>query len=360
MVNPETLLTLLRAKLGSDVSDLSIHALKGDASNRSYYRLYFQKENRPTTMVLMELAEPEAFKKSEEAVSVSTVSPGELPYLNILRHLARSGVSVPELYGYDPAAGLVFLEDLGDVTLEMEVKKSDEAAVRRYYRMAIDQLLRIHGPATENRDSGCIAFGRAFDAPLLMWEFDHFIEYGIEVRSGMTIRPGDRKTIREEFLKISEALAAEPKVFTHRDYHSRNLMIHKDRIWILDFQDALLGPRVYDLASLLRDSYYALPDSMVDELIDYYFQNRSGTGPGDRAGQNRETFRRMFDLMSLQRNLKAAGRFVYIDVVKKKNYLLPYIPQTLGYVRNNLNRNPGLKRLRDVLEPYVQELGSIP
>jgi len=360
MPNQETVLTLLRTALGVEASNLSIRPLKGDASNRSYYRLHFDNGNRPATMILMELAEPEAFKKSEEAVSSSSISADELPYLNILRHLARSGVAVPELYGHDPAAGLLLLEDLGDRILEMELKDSDKTEIHRLYRMAIDELLKIHGPATRHPDPGCIAFGRSFDVPLLMWEFDHFLEYGIEARSGVTIRPGDRKAIREEFRKISEALAAEPKVFTHRDFHCRNLMVHDEKIRVLDFQDALMGPNVYDLASLLRDSYFVLRGPMVDDLIDYYLLNRStATAAGPGAGE-REAFRRMFDLMSIQRNLKAAGRFVYIDVVKKKDYLLPYIPQTLGYVRINLNRHSELKRLRDTLEPYVQELGSIP
>jgi N-acetylmuramate 1-kinase len=357
MLNRETVLTLLKTTLGIDASDVAIHALKGDASNRSYYRLHYSSESRPATMIIMELAEPEAFKKSEEAVSAAAITVDELPYINILNHLAKSNVAVPKLYLYDPATGLLFLEDLGDRTLEIEIKNNDEAALRRYYRLAVDELLKIQGPATRDRDRSCIAFGRAFDVPLLMWEFDHFLEYGIEARTGVSIKPADRKMIRGEFFEICETLAAEPKVFTHRDYHSRNLMVHRNRIWLLDFQDALLGPCVYDLASLLKDSYVALPDPLVDELIDYYLEQRAAMGGEGMGKQDRTAFRQRFDLMSIQRNLKAAGRFVYIDVVKKKNHLLPYIPQTLGYVQRNLDRYTELKKLRDALQPYVAELG---
>jgi N-acetylmuramate 1-kinase len=358
MLNRETVLTILRTRLEVDVSNVVIHTLKGDASNRSYYRLHYANGNSPATMVLMELAEPEAFKKSEEAVSAASVSVRELPYINILRHLAKADVAVPNLYYYDPAAGLLFLEDLGDRTLEIELGDCNEEAVRRYYRLAIDELFKIQGPATRDRDRSCIAFGRAFDVPLLMWEFDHFLEYGIEARTGISIKAADRKTIRNEFLKISEALSAEPKVLTHRDYHSRNLMVHRNRIWLLDFQDALLGPRVYDLASLLKDSYSILGESLVDDLIDYYLENGPALKDDGTKEHGRAAFRRGFDFMSIQRNLKAAGRFVYIDAVKKKNYLLPYIPQTLEYVRRNLERYAELKRLRDALRPYVQELGK--
>ncbi len=360
MLNRETVLAILKTKLGVAASNVAISALKDDASNRSYYRLHFTNENRPDTMILMELAEPEAFKKSEEAVSAAAITVDELPYINILNHLAQSDVAVPKLYFHDPAAGLLFLEDLGDRTLEIEIKDCDEAALRRYYRLALDELLKIQGPATRNQNRNCIAFGRVFDVPLLMWEFDHFLDYGIEARTGVSIKPADRETIRGEFFKICETLAAEPKVFTHRDYHSRNLMVHQNRIWLLDFQDALMGPPVYDLASLLKDSYAVLQESLVDELIDYYLEARAAVSAGGAEKPDRSAFRKRFDLMSIQRNLKAAGRFVYIDVVKKKNHLLPYIPQTLGYVRRNLNRHKELKSLRDALQPYVEELRSTP
>lgn len=349
----KTVLSVLNTKMGIIPSAIEINALKGDASNRSYYRLRYRRENRPTTIVVMQLAKPEAFKASEEAVSTSTIPVRELPYINILRHLTQWDIPVPRLYYYDPSAGLLFLEDLGDRTLEGRLKDSKEETVRRFYRLAIDELLKIQGPVTQHPSRNCIAFGRAFDVSLLMWEFDHFLEYGVEAQSGIPMKAGDRKKIRSEFMKIGEALAAEPRVFTHRDYHSRNLMVHRHRLYLLDFQDALMGPCVYDLSSLLRDSYTVLGEPMVDELIGYYLEQKKEAGLGRPA---RAAFRRLFDLMSIQRNLKAAGRFVYISIVKKKDHLLPYIPQTLGYVRRSLDRYSELKRLRDALRPYLEEL----
>lgn len=351
MPDRSAVLAILKNRLGIPEPP-EIRPLAGDASNRSYYRLVFEKGGRFDSLILMELAEPEAFKKSEEAASQSAAPVLELPFVNILRHLARSNVAVPVLHYYDTKAGLLFLEDLGDETLENAARSADEDGIRDYYRRAIDELLKIQGPVTRNRDSRCVAFGRAFDVPLLMWEFDHFLEYGIETRQGRQIKSADRKRIRSGFLKISEELATEPKVFTHRDFHSRNLMVHRGNIRVLDFQDALLGPVVYDPASLLRDSYADLTEKMVDELIEYYRVGGAREMPGD---QNPSDFRRRFDFMSLQRNLKAAGRFVYIDVVKKKNHLLPYLPRTLENVRRNLERYPELKNLARDLKPYVVE-----
>jgi aminoglycoside/choline kinase family phosphotransferase len=323
--------------------------LPGDASNRRYFRLVLSGGR---SAVLMQLAEPEAFKQSEEAVS-GAVAVTELPYLNVRRHLARAGVAVPALYHYDQAAGLLYLEDFGDLLLVQACRDGPGAETARLYHRAIDTLVRIHTAATAPLDPSCIAFQRAFDVPLLMWEFDHFLEYGVVARRGKPMCADDFQPVRAEFQRIAELMAAQPRVFTHRDYHSRNLMVDGERLGVLDFQDALMGPAVYDLASLLRDAYLALDESLIDELLAAYLDRmeRGGAGLGDRAA-----FRRLFDLTSIQRNLKAAGRFVYIDRVKKNPKFLADIPRVLGYVRRNLAKYPELAGLRKHLMPYVPEL----
>ncbi len=330
---------------------VSIDKIKGDASNRSYYRISFDQNKH--TMILMELAEPEAFKKAEEKVAVSAIPVTELPYINILNHLAKCNVDVPKLFHYEKEKGLLFLEDLGDETLHERIERAGINPCMQYYKNAINELIKIHACATRIKDNGCIAFGRAFDTALLMWEFDHFIEYGIEGAKAMKIPDNDRKTIRDIFYSISDKLAKEPRVFTHRDFHSRNLMIHNDKISVLDFQDALMGPCQYDLASLLRDSYVALPEEMIDELIEYYISKKEAI---DGAKIDKNNFRELFDLMSIQRNLKAAGRFAYINSVKKNNFYLQFIPQTLGYVKMNLKKYSELNNLHKLLGKYVEEL----
>jgi aminoglycoside/choline kinase family phosphotransferase len=300
----------------------------------------------------MQLAGPEAFKQSEEAVS-GLVATTELPFINVRRHLARVGVTVPTIYHYDQEAGLVYLEDFGDVQLMQACATGTGPSTARYYHRAIKTLVTIHSKATTLADPQCVAFHRAFDVPLLMWEFDHFLEFGVEVRQGKPLGAQDRQVVRAEFQKIAEAIAAQPRVFTHRDYHSRNLMVIGDKLGVLDFQDALMGPASYDLASLLRDAYLALEESLVEELLEAYLDRmaQAGINLGDRAA-----FRRLFDLTSIQRNLKAAGRFVYIDRVKQNSKFLADIPRVLGYVKGNLDRYPELARLRNHLAPYVPEL----
>ena len=119
----------------------------------------------------------------------------------------------------------------------------------------------------------------------------------------------------------------------HRDYHSRNLMWRDERLCIIDFQDARLGPDTYDLASLLRDSYVDLPEQVVDELIAYFLALQG------RSAESAE-FRRRFDLMALQRNLKALGTFGYQTTARRNPVYIQYIPRTLNYVRANLHRYP--------------------
>ncbi|HEY5649688.1 MAG TPA: phosphotransferase [Nitrospiria bacterium] len=355
MINRDRIERIFRTRLGLDSSKLTISPLSGDASNRSYYRLDFPPGSSPASMILMELADPEPFKQSEEKVSGKDPASAELPFVNILRHLASSGVPVPELYYYDESGGLLFLQDLGDETLEKTIRTAGEEEIRRLYTRSVDELVKFQKQAGRGDPQKCLAFGRAFDLPLLMWEFDHFLEYGIEARTGEKIKEGDRRRIQGEFQKICETILSAPRTLVHRDYHSRNLMVFQGGIFMLDFQDALVGPAVYDLASLLRDSYQVLPESLISNLLKTYLeQSRAGgmewNTPWDDGG-----FRRLFDWMSIQRNLKAAGRFVYIDAVKKKDHLLPYIPQTLSNVRNNLENYPELKVLRSALLPYVRE-----
>jgi aminoglycoside/choline kinase family phosphotransferase len=336
---------------------LALAPLTGDASNRRYFRLELAG-GPPRSLVLMQLAEPEAFKQSEEAVSGTAVPVTELPYINVLNHLAKADVAVPTLYYYDQAAGLLYLEDFGDLLLVQACQDATGSEIRRLYREAIDTLVQIQSHATALANPACLAFHRTFDVPLLMWEFSHFLEYGVGARHGKPMAPEDERPVRAEFQKIAELLAAQQRVFTHRDYHSRNLMVREartnaQRLGVLDFQDALLGPASYDLASLLRDAYIELPEPVLDEMLEYYLELMAQHGV---AFAGRPAFRRLFDLTSIQRNLKAAGRFVYIDRVKKNPKFLADIPRTLGYVRRNLAKYPELATLRKHLAPYVPEL----
>jgi aminoglycoside/choline kinase family phosphotransferase len=326
--------------------------LAGDASNRRYYRAVVAG-GPPHSVIVMQLAEPEGFKQSEEAVSGSIHQISELPFVNIMSHLANASVPVPALHYYDQSAGLLYLEDFGDVTLAEAASQADASSLESRYKQAISVLVRMQINATKPANPGCVAFHRRFDVPLLMWEFDHFLEYGIVARNGKPLPDEDATAIRREFEKMADLLAGQPRVFTHRDYHSRNLMVDGLRLGVIDFQDALMGPATYDLASLVRDAYIQLDEALVDDLVGYYLDQMA-----ERrfVWTDRAVFRRLFDLTSIQRNLKAAGRFVYIDRVKNNPKFLADIPRVLRYVKRNLEKYPELETLRRHLSPHVPEL----
>jgi aminoglycoside/choline kinase family phosphotransferase len=297
----------------------------------------------------MELAEPEAFKRSEEAVSGGDAAVRELPFLDVQRYLHARGVAVPAIYAYDAVAGRLLLEDLGDCTMFDALAGSSPERIESLYRRAIAELIRLQAPDPDAGPGRCVAFTRRFDRALFIWELDHFLEYGMEARQGLAVPSAPRVAIRNAFARLAEELAVAPVVLVHRDYHSRNLMVSGDRLRVIDFQDALLGPRTYDLASLLRDSYVTLDNALVDRLICEYLESVPAPRPDAAA------FRRLFDVTGLQRNLKAAGRFIYIEKVKGRPTHLPYVTPTLRSARRVLDRYPDLAELRDLLAPFVPE-----
>ena len=332
-----------------DATELNAVKLTGDASNRVYYRV--SSAHPSPSFILMVLADPELFKASEEAMTGPPPPVDELPFINIQRHLRNANVAVPEILHYSKEKGWILLEDLGDVTLEQAIADSP-AELLPLYRKAIDTLIRIQRFATPRGTTPTLAHYRAFDQSLFIWEFDHFIEYGIEKREGISLPDKRKKEIRGFFSDIALRLSMLPPVFVHRDYHSRNLMVQSSRLRVIDFQDALMGPCQYDLASLLRDAYVDLSPDVIDELISYYLAAWEA-----QTGQKiaPDGFREIFDLISIQRRLKAAGRFVYIDQVKKNPRFLPYVPKTLLKVKQTLETNSRLRPLQKLLAEDVKE-----
>ena len=318
--------------------------LVGGASLRRYHRALIPGGN-PQSIVVMELGDD---RRSEE-IAHSGV-PSELPFVNVLRYLEAGRIAVPRLLAYDEPRGLLYLEDLGDVTFESRVVTAPPDHQRTWYRLAIDALLGLQRYAAAH-PSGCIAFSRGFDLKLLEWELHHFLEWGLVIGVGAQITSSETDEIKRHFLAIAEQLAAEPRVFVHRDFQSRNLMVQESpagpRLRLIDFQDALMGTYAYDLVALLRDSYVVLPPQLVTEFVEYYAAG---------AALDPIAFRRLFDLQTVQRKLKDAGRFVFIDRVKKNPDFLQHIPSSHAYVAAALSRLPSLAPLQEILSRYIPAL----
>ncbi len=305
--------------------------LTGDASDRRYFRVLVPEEQ---SIVLSLHSAPFRFET--------------LPFVNVARLLAAMPVPIPAVLGHADDLGVLALADLGDVTLQAHLGAATPAEHSALYRQAVSLISTLQRRGAELESPDYLPYGIAFDVEKLTWELDFFIKHFIEAYRGVVIPPAARGELRREFGAVVETLASEPRVLCHRDYHSRNLMLHGDQLYIIDFQDARMGPDTYDLVSLLRDSYVDLPEQTVSELL-AYFLALSG-----RSGEERE-FRGRFDVMALQRNLKALGTFGYQTTARRNPVYIQYIPRTLRYVRNNLAHQPRFERMWELLSVHVEE-----
>ncbi len=335
----------VEAATGKSAASKPVLLLKGEASSRSYYRV----GTSPDSHVVMVMP-PDAAKKSEEATKGEP--PKELPFVNVHRYLTGLSVRVPEILRYDEPAGMMVIEDLTDKTFEAALEGGKHWET--WYPRAIDLLANLRFQAEQHQDKGCLAFTRAFDEDLYDWELHHFREWGLEAWSGKKPTTEERAQLDQTFREISKTLAAAPRGFTHRDYQSRNLMVKGDELIVIDFQDALQGPRQYDLVALLRDSYVELPLPFVERMLERYIQAfEKVSGEKIEPGP----FKDFFHLLTVQRKLKDAGRFEFINRVKGNPGFLVSIPASLRYVKAAFGKRPELAPLQKLIAKYVPELG---
>ena len=203
--------------------DLKISKLAGDASSRLYWRLHFQNKN-------WIIVENEPFESADQ-----------FPYINVQKHLLSHEVHVPQIYAASPKLGILLVEDFGDNFLEKVTQNITPRQYAKYYFMALDELFKIHFEASK-KNPKCIAFGLAFDTEKLLWELNFTKTNLIEKYLHKTPSKFEEGILNSSFLKICTFLDRETRYFTHRDYHSRNLMIHEGKMGVLDFQDARMGP----------------------------------------------------------------------------------------------------------------------
>jgi N-acetylmuramate 1-kinase len=343
----------LSAVVGGFMADVAggrmsaLETMAGDASTRRYHRVHLDGGEVPSAVV-MEL--PDEPLRSDEASKDGT--PAELPFLNVQRYLAACRYPVPRVLRADLGRGLIALEDLGDRTFESAVSGRPPEERAPYYRAAIDLIVALQGLARRHRDPGCIAFSRRFDRALLRWELEHFKEWYLEAALGVRLEGAEARAVETAFDWIADELDRAPPTLVHRDFQSRNIMVvgeQPDGLRVIDFQDALMGSQAYDLVALLRDSYVPLAAGEVDALLRHFMAQAHIADAAE--------FRRLFVLQTLQRKLKDAGRFVFIDRVRKNPSFLRWIPTSLTYVAEALAEAPAeLANLRQILLRYVPAL----
>jgi aminoglycoside/choline kinase family phosphotransferase len=301
--------------------------MPGGASTRRYFRVRVGQGSATAVAMFV----PDGPHPEEVAKANGTQV--RWPFLEVRDLLASRGVDVPAIHGEDTARGWLLLEDLGDDTLSQYLLSRPEQRERMYVR-AVSDLARAQAALT-TLPEGSVVASRQFDHELLSWEIHHFREWALEAR-GFVLPADDAALFGAIAERLARRIASWPRSFVHRDYQSRNLLVRAPEqggglCWI-DFQDALLGPRVYDLVALLNDSYQQFDRPFVEARLDDYARLRS-LSAAERADLGRE-----FDFVTVQRKLKDAGRFVFIDRVKSNSSFLPFVEPTIAKARASLGR----------------------
>ncbi len=263
------------------------------------------------------------------------------PFLDVIARLEPTGVHVPYVQAEDLAQGFLLLEDLGD-RLYLGELGPDSADL--LYTAAIDALLRIQGGDT----AGLPPYDRA----LLEREMRLFPDWLLQVHLGLRLDAAELRMLDQTFELLVENALAQPRVLVHRDYHSRNLLVtDANSPGVIDFQDAVLGPVSYDLVSLLRDCYIAWPPQRVDHWRDAYTEK--AVEAGILSETEAASMPRWFDLMGVQRQLKAAGIFARLKHRDAKPGYLADIPRTLGYVAQAAQHQRELVPLAEFIQARV-------
>jgi len=328
---------LLEAAFGT--AQVSIEEMLGGASTRRFFRV---RAPGGRTAVAMYVPLP------SQEVSKAKETGRRWPFLEVRDLLADNAIRVPSLLGEATANGWLLVEDLGE-TLAQHLDHSPEDKPALYQRAVRD--LANAQRALASLPPHSIVLERAFDVDLLRWEIDHFREWALEAR-GIVLGETDRAVFARACEYLARTIAAWPRGFVHRDYQSRNLMVlpagpgAHELAWI-DFQDAMLGPRVYDLVALLGDSYQSFDREFVDARL-AEFSRYMGFDAKTEASVARE-----FDMVTVQRKLKDAGRFVFIERKNNNPSFLKFVEPTIEKARASLERlqdDPALRPLAALLD----------
>jgi aminoglycoside/choline kinase family phosphotransferase len=306
----EALSTWVAATLGSD--DFTLAPASSDASFRRYFRITPRApHDGHATLIAMDAPPP-----MEDC----------LPFVHIAGLLVAAGVHAPAVLASDLGSGFLLLTDLGTRTY---LDALDAASAPRLYDDATAALVRWQ-LATRQGELP------PYDEALLARELALFPDWYVARHLGVTLTTDQSATLARSFRAILDRNLAQPRVYVHRDYHSRNLMVCAANPGVLDFQDAVEGPVTYDLVSLLRDAYVAWPeDRQIDWAVRYWERARRaglpvGTGFGD--------FWRDFEWMGVQRQLKVLGIFARLAHRDGKTGYLADMPRVMGYLRAACDR----------------------
>ena len=309
-----------------EVAGLPLAPASGDASFRRYFRLRDGKQS----WIVMDAPPP-----MEDC----------RPFVSVAGFLQSMSLNVPEILAAEPEQGFLLMTDLGTCQY-LDALRAEPSRAAALYDAALDALMQLQqrGEAFADRLPD-------YDEALLVSEMQLFSEWLCGRHLGLSFSEPERAAWNEVCRLLASNAMSQPKVFVHRDYHSRNLMFcDAANPGILDFQDAMHGPLSYDLASLLKDCYVRLPSSEIGRLAQAFY---AGLDEQRRAGLSYDGFFRSFELMGVQRHLKAAGIFARLLHRDGKSGYVADIPRTVRYIVDAATRYAELGFLAELIEERI-------
>lgn len=281
-------------------TDFEIQPLKGDASFRTYSRVLTKDKS------YIAMLAPVDFEDTH-------------PFVTIARIWQKHGIEVPTIYGWEPSRGFVLLSDFGDTLLSSRLTIE---TVDSYYFNAMQILLSLQNIQDESLP--------LFNHQMIRVELSYFEEWFLEKLLGLNIEP-QKAMLEKIFDELILCCVQQDQVTTHRDYHSRNIMIQENgRLGIIDFQDAVRGPITYDLVSLLKDCYVNWPSEKIMAWVNIYYQHLQAQGKIKSLSQ--AEFYRWFHFVGLQRHLKVLGIFSRLKIRDNKPHYILDMPRIINYV----------------------------
>lgn len=339
--------------LGASASEIKITQLTGDASTR----VYFRAETSPKSVIITLYGEPfdERQRAADRLASMEEMNPSArltfasdpCAHIEVTDLLIESGLPVPRLLSASGADRAMFIEDVGDVRLQDWLRDRGEKDIAQAYRDAIDLIVRIQEATRLALRSGSICSHLSFDEAKLRWElsffFSHYFNRYLKVKLDARTSNG----VQMDFKALCSELAARPRLLAHRDYHARNLMMREREMFIIDHQDARMGPASYDLASLLYDPYISLGGDLIEERIERFIEAKSAS---ESPIEDAEGFRAELDMMIVQRMLKAIGTYSYQAAVMNNTNYIDYIEPAIERAVAAMKRLDRFHSTRDLLE----------
>ncbi|OKY26103.1 aminoglycoside phosphotransferase family protein [Thalassotalea sp. PP2-459] len=305
-------------------NQVTLQPLTGDAGFRRYFRFQLNEQ-------------------SFIAVDSPTQYCNNKAFVQMSKRLVQADILQPEIFYHDNEKGFFCLMDLGDILLA-DVLSPD--TVIEYYQRAIDLLPVIAMLPQENLPH--------YDADFVRMELDIFTQWLLKEHLDITLSPEERQSLATCFDCLIDNVLAQPQVVMHRDFHSRNLMCYQQQLAVIDFQDAVIGPVTYDVVSLLRDCYVKWSDDVVEQALKYFIAHYGKQLTGENISTAQ--WRRWFDLMGIQRHVKAAGIFARLKHRDGKPSYVKDIPLTLHYIVDVCQHYPELASLKQLVIDKVLPL----